>query len=358
MSPKISVLMSVYNGLPYLQESVDSILNQTYKDLEFIIIDDCSTDNSWIVLSEYAKKDERIKLFKNEKNLGLTKSLNKGLKLAHGKYIARQDADDISFPQRFEKQVKYLEDSPDIVLVSGKIETINSEGISLSLGKTSKQNSSKVIEPILIDWYLLFRNYIGGHSQVMYKREEVLKLGGYSEHYRYAQDYELWCRMVDIGKIVILPKVLLKYRVHNKSIGTTKLSKQSEAELLISRYQINNLTNKELTMTEILNLKSFWLIGLRNKSPKLNSDSEINFDSVHHNLRLIYKAFIEKNKRNNSSKFYPETEKKISNIISQCFYDWASIFKSTNKIKALNLLLYAFMWDSKKILSLIFKKFI
>ena len=98
--------MSVYNGLPYLQKSIDSILNQTYKDFEFIIIDDCSTDKTWNILSEYAQKDKRIRLFKNEENLGLTKSLNKGLKVVQGEYIARMDGDDIALPERFEKQIQ------------------------------------------------------------------------------------------------------------------------------------------------------------------------------------------------------------------------------------------------------------
>ena len=103
MPPKVSVVMSVHNGSHYLHEAVESILNQTFTDFEFITIDDFSTDSSWEILTKYADQDQRIKLFKNEENLGLTKSLNKGLKLAQGDYIARQDADDVSLPERFEK---------------------------------------------------------------------------------------------------------------------------------------------------------------------------------------------------------------------------------------------------------------
>ncbi|PSO83704.1 MAG: hypothetical protein BRC41_11810, partial [Cyanobacteria bacterium QH_9_48_43] len=101
---KISVVMPVYNGANYIREAVESILNQTFTDFEFIVIDDCSTDRSWEILTKYANQDQRVKLFKNEENLGVTKSLNKGLKLAQGDYIARQDADDVSLPERFEKQ--------------------------------------------------------------------------------------------------------------------------------------------------------------------------------------------------------------------------------------------------------------
>lgn len=94
MTPLVSVVMSIYNGVPYLRESTESIQNQIFTDFEFIIIDDCSTDNTWEILTEYAQRDQRVRLFKNEENIGLTKSLNKGLKLAQGEYIARQDAND------------------------------------------------------------------------------------------------------------------------------------------------------------------------------------------------------------------------------------------------------------------------
>src|SRR3990167_10971452 len=107
MKPKISVIMSVYNGMPFLKEAVASILKQTYRNFEFIIVDDGSRDKSW----EYLKslKDTRIKLLKNGRNLGLAASLNKALKKAKGDFIARMDADDVSFPQRLETQIKFLE---------------------------------------------------------------------------------------------------------------------------------------------------------------------------------------------------------------------------------------------------------
>ena len=112
--PKISVVMAVYNGERHLREAIDSILNQTFADFEFVIIDDASTDRSGRILQEYAGKDKRIVIIGNETNMGLSKSLNKGIRLTKGEYIARMDADDISFPDRFEKQVKFLDDHNDI----------------------------------------------------------------------------------------------------------------------------------------------------------------------------------------------------------------------------------------------------
>ena len=122
-NPKVTVLMSVYNGEKYLQEAIDSILEQTFKDFEFLIINDGSTDKTGEILESY--HDLRIKIINNEKNIGLTKSLNKGLKLARGEYIARQDADDISMPERLEKEVEFLETHQDYAVVGAFAKIIN-----------------------------------------------------------------------------------------------------------------------------------------------------------------------------------------------------------------------------------------
>ncbi|MBZ0310357.1 MAG: glycosyltransferase, partial [Anaerolineae bacterium] len=126
--PEISVVMSVYNGEAYLKQAVESILNQTFPDFEFIILNDCSIDRTANILQDYAERDSRIKILHNEQNLGLTASLNRGLRAAQGAYIARQDADDISLPTRFAEQVHFLNQNPDVVLVSGNIEQINAAG--------------------------------------------------------------------------------------------------------------------------------------------------------------------------------------------------------------------------------------
>ena len=117
--PKISVIMAVYNSEKFLNESINSILNQTFKDFEFIIINDCSTDNSLKIIKEFIKKDNRIKLINNERNLGAAGTRNEGLKIAKGKYIAILDSDDISYTQRFVIQYNYLEDNPHITQLHG-----------------------------------------------------------------------------------------------------------------------------------------------------------------------------------------------------------------------------------------------
>jgi glycosyltransferase involved in cell wall biosynthesis len=147
--PKISVLMSVYNGEKYLKEAVDSILNQTFSDFEFIVINDHSTDSTSEILFSY--KDSRLKIIENDENIGITKSLNKGLRLVSGKYTARMDADDISFNNRLEKQLQYLEDNPDV----GVLGTM-----AISNGKYLKYKINLPSKDYLIKWQLFFSNPI------------------------------------------------------------------------------------------------------------------------------------------------------------------------------------------------------
>ena len=123
-APKISVIMSVYNGEDYLAETLDSICNQSFTDWELVAINDCSTDTTLSILEKYASVDERIKIHTNEVNLRLPASLNKGLALAQGKYIARMDADDICLPDRFKKQFEFMETHPDVALSSCRFLTL------------------------------------------------------------------------------------------------------------------------------------------------------------------------------------------------------------------------------------------
>ncbi len=133
--PRVSVLMSVYNGERFLRDSVESILGQTFTDFEFLILDDGSTDSTCEILEEYANKDARIVLVRNDRNLGLTRSLNKGLRLVRGEYLARQDADDISLPKRLEMQVKFLDAHPEVGVVGSALEIIDENGNTIPYGK-------------------------------------------------------------------------------------------------------------------------------------------------------------------------------------------------------------------------------
>ena len=210
--PKITVLMSVYNGEKYLREAVDSILSQTFTDFEFLIIDDASTDRTPEILRSY--KDPRIMIVTNKENLGLTKSLNKGLALARGEYIARMDADDISLQERFEKQLMFLETHPDIVLVGTSFQAIDYEGNLLE-----DFILPRYILPTNIHYCDLLKSNFFVHGSVIFRREVVEKLSGYNELFRRCQDYALWLQMAKSYSLYIIPDVLYKLRIHDDSVS-------------------------------------------------------------------------------------------------------------------------------------------
>lgn len=250
--PKISVLMSVYNAQAYLSKAVESILQQTWNDLEFIIIDDASMDDGPRMLADYANQDARIRLHTNASNLGLTKSLNLGLKMAQGEYIARQDADDISLPSRLSLQHSHLESDPTCQLVGSNVEMISEAGDSI--GKQTRAADSG-----MIDWWMPFYNYIGAHSAVMMRREQVLAIGGYDEAYPYSQDYELWLRLRQYGELAILPRTLLQLRNHDQNISSQKKAEQDQLSLACSHQALTALLGKEIGLEEVEILRGFWI---------------------------------------------------------------------------------------------------
>jgi glycosyltransferase involved in cell wall biosynthesis len=211
--------MSVYNGEKYLREAIDSILNQTFKDFEFLIIDDGSTDSSAEIIRSYT--DSRIRLIQNEKNIGLTRSLNKGLKLAQGEYIARMDADDISLPERLKKQVKYLDNHPEIGVLGTRFFEIDMNGnvrreICIPLDKRNIEKQ-------------LYRVNCFCHSSTMMRMSCIKKVGLYDETLKYAQDYELWLRMIDVCEVQNHPELLHKWRYNTRTgISVKKSSKQNK----------------------------------------------------------------------------------------------------------------------------------
>jgi len=210
--------MSVYNGEKYLQESIESILAQTYSDFEFIIIDDCSTDDSVNIIESY--DDKRIRLIRNEHNLRLPASLNKGIKSATGKYIARMDADDISMPDRFDKQVSYMETHSEVVAAGGSFQAIDENGNNLYIHHSA--SGEKLAK------YCLMPSPMA-HPTVMMRRDVIVDNNlFYDEQYSSAQDYDLWQRINKKFKIDNLPDILLKYRIQSNSISVAKRQQQQD----------------------------------------------------------------------------------------------------------------------------------
>lgn len=211
--PKVSVLMAVYNDQRYVREAIASILNQTWTDYEFLIVNDGSTDDTRAIITSF--DDPRIRLIDNPANIGLTKSLNRGLALAQGDYIARQDSDDISHPTRLEWQVQFLDAHPDVVLLGTQIRQIDQHGNPLP------ERSVRPTTGIGIKWHLLFDNPFP-HTSVMFRRSVVWDtLYGYNEDFIRSQDFELWSRIASTYSVCNLSEVLVDYRVHPASIQST-----------------------------------------------------------------------------------------------------------------------------------------
>lgn len=209
MKMRVSVITSIYNGEKHIRESVSSILNQTFTDFEFIIVNDCSTDNTKRILQSFANKDNRIRLINNNKNIGLTKSLNKALKLTKGKYIARHDADDISLPQRLKKQYDFLENNPEIYLVGTSTNLIDEE-------ETFIRKSNTIASYQSIASRLPKKNCIY-HPTIMFRNNSKTF---YREKFTYAQDYDLYLNLLTNGyQMSNLEDSLVKRRISKKSIG-------------------------------------------------------------------------------------------------------------------------------------------
>jgi len=217
MINKISVILSVYNSERFLKESIESILNQTYKDFEFIIINDGSTDRTKYILNQY-KKHSKIKILENSTNIGLTKSLNKAISIAQGKFIARMDADDVSLPTRLEKQADFLEKNPKVGVVGSNYYEIDEKG--KKIGEVILPSHDAQIRKVI------FRFNPINHSTVMIRKKVFDELGLYNEHLRYAQDYELWFRILNNYEVFNLSEKLLLKRNPKDSITMARKREQ------------------------------------------------------------------------------------------------------------------------------------
>ena len=210
--------MSVHNGARYLREALESVLAQTYGDFELIVVDDGSSDQTNEILREYANKDSRVRLIVQE-NQGLTKSLNSALALARGEFVARMDADDICFPERFEKQVEFLVQHPEFALVGTAYWAIDQTGARLGIRSMST-------DPVEIDRRHLRGNTSLAHPAIMVRREMMEKIGGYDERYPTSQDLDLFLRLAEIGPITNINQPLLYYRWHEENISVCKTNRQ------------------------------------------------------------------------------------------------------------------------------------
>ena len=213
-SPKITVLMPVYNGGKYLNDAIESVLNQSFSDFEFLIINDGSTDNSEGVIKKYQQQDTRIVYIKNEENIGLQKTLNKGLSFSKTDFLARMDSDDIWCDKdKLQKQFDFLKKNPDHALVGTAMETMDEKGSKLQTIKF-KESDNEIRNVILFSSQF-------AHPSVMISERALDEIGFYAtdNKYKNVEDYELWLRIGTKYKFANLPDVCLRYRIHSSSVS-------------------------------------------------------------------------------------------------------------------------------------------
>lgn len=277
--PKVSVLMPVYNCEKYLRQALDSILAQTFKDFELIIINDGSSDSTVEILKEYS--DKRIRLINNPKNLGLIKTLNIGLKIARAKYVARMDADDISFPERLQVEYDYLKKNKHVVVIGSWSQIIDSKGNNLKIHKNPTEYQGMKYE-------LMFGNTMT-HPSIMMKKHIIIKEGGYSDLFNHTEDFNLYSRLIHKHVLKNLGRPLIYYRQHEESVTWTNSSQE------ILRENTYKIMRQNISYYTPITDHEHWLITkvltVRHPDSNLRLKDVIDAYLLH---RRIYKAFKNK----------------------------------------------------------------
>jgi len=220
-TPRVSVLMPVYNADRYLREAIESILGQTYRDFEFIIVDDGSTDGSLRIIEDYASRHPRIRVL-SRPNTGIVGALNDGLAICGGEYIARMDADDVARPERIDRQVAFLQENRDVLAVGSHASMIDADGDPLGVLHTPLGHEE-------IDRQMLTGVGALAHPTVVMRRDSVVALGGYREGFCAAEDLDFFLRLSECGRLANLPDCLLTYRVLPNGISQSRSRQQAES---------------------------------------------------------------------------------------------------------------------------------
>jgi glycosyltransferase involved in cell wall biosynthesis len=248
----VSVVTAVYNGARFLRESIDSILAQTCDDFEFIIVDDGSTDDTRAVLDCYT--DARIVRLRNERNIGLTRSLNRGLALARGSFVARHDADDVGRRHRLEAQLQFFEGHRDVGLLGAAYDVIDAMCHHVASYTPPQCDTA-------IRWQQLFHNAFC-HSTVMFRRDLLTEdVPGYDERIRCAQDYALWSHLLQYTRGANLAESLVCYRTHDGAIAAThRIEQQRTASEIAARNMHSLAPDLRLSIEEVAELRQ-WFNG-------------------------------------------------------------------------------------------------
>lgn len=261
--PKVTVFTPVYNCEDYISETIQSILNQTYEDFEYLLIDDCSTDRSVDIIESFS--DPRIRLIKNEINQGISYNRNLAIDESNGDYLAMIDGDDIALSQRLEKQIEFLEKHPEYGIIGTEIIHIDAQG------KEMNQSITFPIPDEQIPSRMLFNNYIYTSSATI--RKSVFEEGiRFKKSFIVAEDYEVWIQLIRKSKIGHIREPLTKYRIHDQSISIQKKQLMLDTEIKIINIQLNEL-KCPLNSEE---LKIFSAISKENHLLYINKYKEVN----------------------------------------------------------------------------------
>lgn len=275
--PRLTVLMSVYNAEIFLREAIDSVLSQTFTDFEFLIYEDCSTDGSLEIIKSYS--DSRIRLIKNENNKGLTWNLHDGMNSAKGEFVARMDADDICMPERFQKQVAFLDSNKDISIVGSAVVFFDDNGMEISGNQPLDHDAIKV--ELLLSFTMM-------HPSVMMRIADFRMHNlNYNPHFRYSQDFDLWTRAIRKLKFANHPDVLLKMREHSFKISTALKPQQKVFS--------DEIRQSQLATLGIEYIPAEWAVFHNAASGKVLGDNE----------SVLMEGFLLKLlKRNNTAQIY------------------------------------------------------
>ena len=310
--------MPVYNSEKYLNESIKSVLEQTFDNFEFIIINDGSTDKSENIIKHFQKQDRRIILY-NQENQGITKSLNKGIKNSKGKYIARMDADDICHLNRFKTQIEWIQDNKDYDIIGSQVEFINEDGIIL------KSLHHLPLDDYLIKWELIFGTPLM-HPTLLIRRSIFEYYGLYDEKYLFAQDLAFWRKIARNSKFSNVPQKLFQIRLQ-KSFSKNKIIIQNDVRLsTIKAYikrccGISQLNNYEAEFSEFLSsghpvVKKYYrffkfIKKLKDGFIKENCDTQLKIENINYHVsKLFLRAVLV-----NSNNSILQTQLLISSII-------------------------------------------
>jgi glycosyltransferase involved in cell wall biosynthesis len=275
----VTVLMPSYNSALFLDKSIKSILNQTFKNFEFIIINDGSTDNSEEIILNYVRGNDTIIYHRNDSNIGLAASLNKGIKMAKGKYIARMDADDISLPDRIESQVDFMEKNPHIGILGTAIRNYGTSNYKYIFPSESE----------MLKCNLLF-NVCFAHPSVIIRKEVMIFNNIYynEELRQYSEEYDLWSRLIDFTQYSNLDKVKLLYHV---PLVAQSITKKDESDKRIN----NSINIRKRLLTKIGVHFSKEELALHNSIANISSGTEAELSSLRDSYEWLQKILLEQN---------------------------------------------------------------